>query len=433
MYPLIMKNSFFNERCDENSPKWKQATNREIELYQRNNDIRSPFERDYTRLLHCQAYRRLKHKTQVFFAPHNDHICTRMEHVSHVASVASTIAKHLGLNEQLASAIALGHDIGHAPFGHHGEDCLNKLLEQKEGFNAPKKFWHERNSLFFADYIETLQDPSGVEQPLNLTYAVRDGLICHCGEIDQQGIKPRAEDIDLYSIKRPGLIQPFTWEGCVVKIADKIAYLGRDIEDARQYHILDMASYRQLREIVGSTLGFEKKGARALRSGKAVNTTVLINDLIVDLCEQSSPEKGICFSDEYFKFILELKKFNFANIYNLWRLQEFQIYAENIIKTIFRTLKKTQMYVQTGRASQVLKLYPKLCSTFEDWLIKHSNYKHFSPEKHSFVDKKAILRYNTPQIFDITDEDSYTKCIIEFISGMTDQFAIQVYEEIITF
>ena len=433
MYPLIMKNSFFNERCDENSPKWKQATNREIELYQRNNDIRSLFERDYTRLLHCQAYRRLKHKTQVFFAPHNDHICTRMEHVSHVASVASTIAKHLGLNEQLASAIALGHDIGHAPFGHHGEDCLNKLLEQKEGFNAPKKFWHERNSLFFADYIETLQDPSGVEQPLNLTYAVRDGLICHCGEIDQQGIKPRAEDIDLYSIKRPGLIQPFTWEGCVVKIADKIAYLGRDIEDARQYHILDMASYRQLREIVGSTLGFEKKGARALRSGKAVNTTVLINDLIVDLCEQSSPEKGICFSDEYFKFILELKKFNFANIYNHWRLQEFQIYAENIIKTIFRTLKKTQMYVQTGRASQVLKLYPKLCSTFEDWLIKHSNYKHFSPEKHSFVDKKAILRYNTPQIFDITDEDSYTKCIIEFISGMTDQFAIQVYEEIITF
>ena len=428
-----MKNSFFNERCDENSPKWKQASNREIELYQRNNDIRSPFERDYTRLLHCQAYRRLKHKTQVFFAPHNDHICTRMEHVSHVASVASTIAKHLGLNEQLASAIALGHDIGHAPFGHHGEDCLNKLLEQKEGFNAPKKFWHERNSLFFADYIETLQDPSGVEQPLNLTYAVRDGLICHCGEIDQQGIKPRAEDIDLYSIKRPGLIQPFTWEGCVVKIADKIAYLGRDIEDARQYHILDMASYRQLREIVGSTLGFEKKGARALRSGKAVNTTVLINDLIVDLCEQSSPEKGICFSDEYFKFILELKKFNFANIYNHWRLQEFQIYAENIIKTIFRTLKKTQMYVQTGRASQVLKLYPKLCSTFEDWLIKHSNYKHFSPEKHSFVDKKAILRYNTPQIFDITDEDSYTKCIIEFISGMTDQFAIQVYEEIITF
>jgi len=428
-----MQNSFLNEKCCPDSPKWEKAVKREIPIYSRNNDIRSDFERDYTRILHCDAYRRLKHKTQVFFAPHNDHICTRMEHVTHVASVASTVAKYLGLNEQLASAIATGHDIGHAPFGHHGENCLNNLLEQKEGTNAPKKFWHERNSLFFADYIESLPDPNNYHQPLNLTYAVRDGLICHCGEIDQQGIKPREEDIDLYSIKRPGVVQPYTWEGCVVKIADKIAYLGRDIEDARAYHILDMTSYRELREIVGSTLGFERKGAHALRSGKAVNTTVLINDLIVDLCEQSSPEKGLCFSDEYFKFILELKKFNFSRIYNHWRLQEFQIYAENIIQTIFRTLMRTQVYAKNGRVSQVLRIYPKLASTFEDWLIQHSNYRHFSSHKHDFVDKKTINHYNTIEVFDINDNDSFTKCIIEYISGMTDQFAIQVYEEIITF
>ncbi len=428
-----MKDAFKNLACNEQNEKWEQAIKREIPIYSRNNDIRSEFERDYTRILHCEAYRRLKHKTQVFFAPHNDHICTRMEHVSHVASVASTISKYLGLNEQLATAIATGHDIGHAPFGHHGENCLNNLLEQKEGQNAPKKFWHERNSLFFADYIEALPDPNGIEQPLNLTYAVRDGLICHCGEIDQQGIIPRNQAIDLYSMKRPGITQPFTWEGCVVKIADKIAYLGRDLEDARAYSILDMTAYRQLREIVGSTLGFEKKGAHALRSGKAINTTVLINDLIVDLCEQSSPEKGLCFSDEYFKFILELKKFNFANIYNNWRLSEFAIYAENIIKTLFRTLQKAQMFVKSGRVCQVLKTYPKLCSTFEDWLIKHSNYKSWSVEKRSFIDKKSIFHYNTPVIFDINDDESYTKCIIEFISGMTDQFAIQVYEEIITF
>lgn len=428
-----MKDSFKNLACNKNNPKYEQAIKREIPIYSRNNDIRSEFERDYTRLLHCEAYRRLKHKTQVFFAPHNDHICTRMEHVSHVASVAATISKYLGLNEQLAIAIATGHDIGHAPFGHHGENCLNNLLEQKEGKNAPKKFWHERNSLFFADFIEGLADPDGVEQPLNLTYAVRDGLICHCGEIDQQGIIPREQAIDLYSMKRPGITQPFTWEGCVVKIADKIAYLGRDLEDAREYSIIDMSSYRQLREIVGSTLGFEHKGAHALRSGKAVNTTVLINDLIVDLCEQSSPEKGLCFSDEYFKFILELKKFNFANIYNHWRLSEFAIYAENIINTLFRTLQKAQIYAKNGRVAQIFKTYPKLCATFEDWLIKHSNYRAWSSEKHSFIDKKAILHYNMPVIFDINDNESYTKCIIEFISGMTDQFAIQVYEEIITF
>jgi dGTPase len=425
-----MKDSFKNICCSEHQDNWEKCLRREQPLYGRGNDIRSEFERDYTRILHSQAYRRLKHKTQVFFAPHNDHICTRMEHVSHVASVASTISKYLGLNEQLAAAIAIGHDIGHAPFGHHGEDCLNSLLEQKEGANAPRKFWHERNSLFFADYIETLQDPDGAEQPLNLTYAVRDGLICHCGEIDQQGIRPRTDVIDLYTIKRPGIIQPYTWEGCVVKIADKIAYLGRDIEDARQYHILDMASYRQLREIVGSTLGFGDgdKGKHALRSGKAVNTTVLINDLIVDLCSQSSPERGLCFSDEYFHFIVELKKFNYANIYNHWRLQEFQQYATDIIRTIYRTLMRVQPYAQNGRAAQALRYYPRLCETFEDWLIKYTNY---APRRQP--DRKHILRYNTLQVFDVTDNESYQKCIIEYISGMTDQYAILIYEEIITF
>ena len=428
-----MKDSFKDYGCFPETEKWEQSNKREIELYSRNNGIRSEFERDYTRILHCQAFRRLKHKTQVFFAPHDDHICTRMEHVTHVASVATEIAKYLGLNQELTNAIAMGHDMGHAPFGHHGEDCLNKLLEQKEGMNAPKKFWHERNSLFFADFIETLEDPNGIHKPLNLTYGVRDGLICHCGEIDQQGIKSRKEAIDLYSMKRPGLTQPFTWEGCVVKIADKIAYLGRDLEDARTYHILDMTSYRQLREIVGSTLGFERKGAHALRSGKAVNTTVLINDLIVDLCEQSTPEKGLCFSDEYFKFILELKKFNYTQIYSHWRLKEFSIYAENIIKTIFRTLKKTWLYAQNGRVALALRLYPKLCQTYEEWLIKHSNYRVWASEKHDFINKKQILHFDTPVVFDVNDEESYTKCIIEYISGMTDQYAIQIYEEIITF
>ena len=105
---LEMQNSFYNERICPENPKWEQANKREITIYGRNNEIRSDFERDYTRILHSQAYRRLKHKTQVFFAPHNDHICTRMEHVMHVASVATTIAKYLGLNEQLAGAIAMG-------------------------------------------------------------------------------------------------------------------------------------------------------------------------------------------------------------------------------------------------------------------------------------------------------------------------------------
>ena len=429
-----MKDAFKDFGCFEGSKKWEQAIKRENPIYSRN-DVRSEFERDYTRILHCQAYRRLKHKTQVFFAPHNDHVCTRMEHVMHVASVAKTIAKYLGLNEQLAEAIALGHDIGHAPFGHHGEDCLNGLMEQKEGVNAPKKFWHERNSLFFADYIETLPDPDAVEQPLNLTYAVRDGLVCHCGEIDQQGIKPREDAIDLYSIKRPGIIQPFTWEGCVVKIADKIAYLGRDIEDARLYHILDMGAYRHIREIVATTLNGKEKSA--FRSGKAVNTTVLINDLIVDLCEQSSPEKGLCFSDEYFRFILELKKFNIAHIKNHWRLKEFAHYATNIIQTLYNTLMRTYDYACHGRVAQALRYYPSLCKTFEDWLIKHAHYMPVAYSRGangpSRIDRRKILRYNTEKVFNIEDFNSLSICVIEYISGMTDVYAIRVYEEIISF
>ena len=314
------------------------------------------------------------------------------------------------------------------PFGHFGEDCLNGLMDQKEGQNAPKKFWHERNSLFFADYIETLPDPDAVEKRLDLTYAVRDGIICHCGEIDQKSIKPRNDAIALYSIKRPGLIQPYTWEGCVVKIADKIAYLGRDIEDARAYHILDMGAYRHIREIVATTLS--GKGKAAFRSGKAVNTTVLINDLIMDLCEQSSPEKGLCFSEEYFRFILELKKFNFAHIYNHWRLKEFQHYASDILGTIYRTLMRTQVYVQNGRLYQALKYYPDLNKTFGEWLTKYAGYRD--------VNARASLevrssRFDTEKIFDVNDVGSFSKCVIEYISGMTDLYAMKVYEEMISF
>ena len=415
-----MKDAFVQVACRENHPNWQQAIQRQHELYSRNNDIRTDFERDYTRLLHCEAFRRLKHKTQVFFAPKNDHICTRMEHVFHVASVASTISKYLGLNEQLASAIAIGHDIGHAPFGHFGEECLNKLLPQKPGENAPKRFWHERNSLFFADYIETLQDPEGRAKNLDLTYAVRDGIVCHCGEVDESGIRPRSQAIPLYDIKKAGSVQPYTWEGCVVKLSDKIAYLGRDIEDARRYHILDMGAYRQLKEIVGECFGFS-----ATKTGKTVNTTVLINDLIVDLCQQSSPEAGLVFSPAYFKFMKKLKSFNFANIYNHWRLQEFEHYATVIIHTIYRLLCQTQPFVPSQKVGFCLKQYPLLSTTFEDWLIKYTSYN---------LEKRANIKFDSIQpVFDLSQPDSFNKCIIEFISGMTDQFAITIHEEIISF
>jgi dGTPase len=132
---------------------------------------RTEFERDCHRILHSLPFRRLRHKTQVFFAPKNDHICTRMEHALHVASIASTICNHLDLNTTLAEAIALAHDLGHPPFGHLGEKALNKIHKQ---YKLPC-FVHEAQSLRIIDHFKDRAH----NYTLNLTYEVRDGVVCH--------------------------------------------------------------------------------------------------------------------------------------------------------------------------------------------------------------------------------------------------------------
>ncbi len=148
-------------------------------------DYRAEFQRDYTRILHSRPFRRLRHKTQVFFNPDNDHICTRLEHSLYVASVATTIARALRLNEDLVQAIAIGHDLGHCPFGHQGEECLNQIAE-RYGFT----FHHELQSLRVVDVLACpYQDHNG----LNLTFAVRDGIACHYGEAFEQTLKPDRE------------------------------------------------------------------------------------------------------------------------------------------------------------------------------------------------------------------------------------------------
>ena len=149
-----MNRNFFEQAATIDNPHWDILSARQNKLYSRSDDVRSPFARDYTRILHSMAYRRLKHKTQVFFNISNDHICTRMEHVNHVESVSSTIAKALGLNEELTKAISIGHDLGHAPFGHQGESVIKKLSQEYLG----KNYWHEQNGLRFVDQIELLED-----------------------------------------------------------------------------------------------------------------------------------------------------------------------------------------------------------------------------------------------------------------------------------
>ena len=154
----LQQELFRNVATIEGNDKWEKCLSRVSPLLSKPYDIRSQFDRDITRIIHSSAYRRLKHKTQVFFATNNDHVCTRIEHVGHVASISKTIAKALGLNVSLVEAIALGHDLGHSPFGHHGERIIEKIM-QKEGFEG--SFWHEKNSLRFIDVIETLPNYTG--------------------------------------------------------------------------------------------------------------------------------------------------------------------------------------------------------------------------------------------------------------------------------
>ena len=403
-----MKNSFKSVAMKEGSPKWNNAISRLAPLYSRNNDIRSEFERDFTRVIHSNAYRRLKHKTQVFYSPQNDHICTRIEHVNHVESISYTIAHYLGLTEELTKALAVSHDLGHSPFGHKGEKILNDICKRDIGTS----FWHEKNGLYFVDNVELLEDNEGYKQNLNLTYAVRDGIISHCGEIDENAIVPREDFIDLKEYQFPNQFAPYTWEGCVVKISDKISYIGRDIEDAISLGILD----EHLEEL-HSLLGHKDN----IKNNMIINNTVIINNLIYDLCNNSSPEKGLCFSDTSLELMNKIKEFNYKFIYGAEILEASNQYFSVVINQIYNTLKKCYDGLGTiNNLNYLKKFYPNLVNGFMEW------FNNFSKTGNREVLKNRVL-------FDIEKSTDYYFAIVLYISGMTDKFAIDTYNEIIGF
>lgn len=399
----------------ESNSKWENSQSRINQISKKPFDTRTEFERDNNRILHSKAYRRLKHKTQVFFATNKDHICTRIEHVNHVASIARSIARNLGLNLDLVEAIALGHDLGHSPFGHHGEVVLSNIIDPEGKMHNP--FWHEFNSLRFIDKIETLPNYYGQHENLNLTYAVRDGIVCHCGEVDENALKPRTELIDLETIKK-GQVMPYTYEGCVVKISDKIAYLGRDIEDAFEYKILGKTQYKELKQIVENIMKEKRKFSE-------INTTSLMYEFIKDLCENSNPQDGLNFSKECFEMINQIKAFNYENICANKRLQPFKNYATLVLKTISEFLESYYASTNTvGKLNKDIKSFPILIEHFQDWLIKYSNIDE---------EKRVAKKYCNRIIYNINESSDYKQAIIDFVSGMTDQFAIKTFEEIITF
>lgn len=299
--------------------------------------VRGDFFRDQTAIIHSLPFRRLKHKTQVFFAPENDHVCTRIEHVLHVATIAATICKGLNasgweLDIDMAYAMGIGHDLGHAPFGHAGEYALQEKL------NGRQRFMHELNSY---RVVEHLSDHGN---GLNLTFGVKDGIICHNGERDDKYLKPVAVPNDLEAISNRNII-PSSYEGCIMRFSDKIAYLGRDIEDAL------VAGFIRIDDIPSDV-----KDELGGTNGEIINT--LVSDLIIF----SSDKDYIGFSDEKYDLMTKLKKFNYSHIYNHQELQRYNRYCHRIIGSLFDHFgqlfdkfgcefkKYTELEIKTDRA-----------------------------------------------------------------------------------
>ena len=402
-----MNGKFESVAAKEGNEKWENIISRQNKLYKRPEDIRSDFERDYTRILHCNAYRRLKHKTQVFFSPKSDHVCTRIEHVNYVDSISYTIANNLGLNTELTRAISISHDLGHSPFGHKGEIVLNEISMRDLG----KRFWHEQNGVHFVDNIELLEDSSGNLKNLNLTYGIRDGIISHCGEIDENGLKPRNEYINLEDYTYPNQYSPYTWEGCVVKVSDKISYIGRDLEDALHLNLLDKDKIKELKQIL------------KIKSEETLNNPNIINELIIDICNNSTIEKGICFSEEKLNLLNKVKEFNYKNIYAHPRLDASNEYFRIIVNRIYNTLKSTYSRENViDNLSKLEKFYPETIAGFKDWLYKYSN-----------ITNRADTNLKNKIVYNIEKEKEYYESILDFIAGMTDNYAIDIYNEIIRF
>jgi len=244
--------------------------------------IRTDFIRDRDRIIHCKSFRRLKHKTQVFLAPQGDHYRTRLTHTLEVSQIARTIARALRLNEDLTEAIAMGHDLGHTPFGHSGEDVLNSLLHG--GFE------HNEQSL---RVVEKLENRGA---GLNLTFEVRDGILHH---------------------KKSGT--PATLEGRIVSFADRIAYINHDIDDSIRAGILKEEDLpKDCVIILGNSHG------------------VRIDTMIRDIVEQSSQKPEICMSAAVLEQFDALRNFMFERVYKNSAAKKEENKAKRVIEELFR-------------------------------------------------------------------------------------------------
>ena len=330
-------------------------------------DYRQAFSLDVDRILHSQAYTRYIDKTQVFSLIKDDHITHRVLHVQLVSKIARTIGRFLRLNEDLIEAIALGHDIGHTPFGHDGERYLTALcLDHDIGY-----FLHNVQSVQFLDQVERQGDG------WNLCLQTLDGILCHDGEIHNQKLEPiRHKSFEIFDKEvlnkkhNPALqLTPMTMEGCVVRMADTISYIGRDIEDAIRLKIIKR---------------IDLPAASKKYLGKT-NGTIVFN-LVTDVIQNSHGKSYVAFSPGISEALQTLKKFNLEHIYLNPKIKT----ESTKIKTLFEYL-------------------------FERYLTDLRKNRHSSVIFTGFLEGKndVYILGHKPEEF-----------VRDFIAGMTDQFFI---------
>jgi dGTPase len=291
-------------------------------------EIRTAFQRDRDRILHCKSFRRLKDKTQVFLAPQGDHYRTRLTHTLEVSQISRTIAKALSLNEDLVEAIALGHDLGHTPFGHEGEAVLDKV--------STCGFRHAAQSLRVVDVLEK------EGQGLNLTWEVRDGILNH---------------------RTSG--NPSTIEGQVVRLSDKIAYIHHDMDDASRAGII---SEDDIPITIRMTLGATCKER--------------LDTMIKDVVEHSIGKPDIIQSDKIREAMMSMRRIMFENVYTAGVAKKENIKVERMLSALYEY----------------------------------------------YIERPQEMSYEYRKLMD--DGEDISRAVCDYISGMTDQYAIHIFNDI---
>lgn len=351
----------------------KEAVRMEYE--EESDDFRTPFFRDIDRIVYSLSYTRYMDKTQVFSFNDNDNISKRMTHVQMVSKIARTIGRALGLNEDLIEAAALGHDLGHVPFGHAGERILNEIsLAYGEGY-----FNHNVQS------VRTLMVLENNGKGCNLNLQVLDAIMCHNGELELKEYRPREKTkeqflqeyentyIDKEQVKK---LVPMTLEGCVVRVSDIIAYIGRDIEDAIRMNVIKLD---EVPEEITKVLGHKNRE--------------MINTIINDLVSNSIGKDYLSLSDDIFKAIKSLKAFNYEHIYSVANTPEMLEMYKDMFKVVF------ERFLQDVRnENKDSDIYTIFLNDMTDKYLKET-----------------------------TDE----RKVIDYIAGMTDDFLVKEYNSIV--